>query len=62
MRHAVRRPLVVALALLLLIPFAQVQAQVTTATLVGLVRDSSQAVIPGTRYAILAGNRSAALR
>jgi outer membrane receptor protein involved in Fe transport len=45
MRYAHRTLL--AAALLLLIPIAYVSAQVTTSTLVGLVRDTSGAVIPG---------------
>ena len=45
MRYAQRALL--AAALLLFIAIAQASAQVTTSTLVGLVRDSSAAVIPG---------------
>jgi outer membrane receptor protein involved in Fe transport len=45
MRHA--HWTLLATALLFLTPIASVEAQVTTSTLVGLVRDSSAAVIPG---------------
>src|SRR5687767_5189775 len=43
----VMRFLSILMAVFLLFPTARVDAQVTTATLVGLVRDSSAAVIPG---------------
>ena len=46
MRHVMRSILVFTTALFLYSP-TRVDAQVTTATLVGLVRDTSAAVIPG---------------
>ena len=45
MHHSARTSF--AVALLLVFQFAYADAQVTTATLIGLVRDSSAAVIPG---------------
>jgi hypothetical protein len=44
--HTLLRTLLAA-ALILVVTLAPSHAQVTTATLVGLVRDSSSAVIPG---------------
>lgn len=47
MRHTQRVHLLATAVLLPLIPLAHASAQVTTSTLVGIVRDASAAVIPG---------------